>query len=88
MGCGETDGPEILDNLILLGVASVIGVLLPVFHINIRNTTNEQFQLACVEDIDKIGRDQLVEACDKSSELLLNPLLDPPFRDQTARWLA
>lgn len=87
-GLWRTDSPEVLDNFIGLRVASVIGMLLPVFHINIRNTANEQLELACVEDIDKIRRDQFVEACYKGRELLLDPLLDPPFSDQTAHWLA
>jgi E3 ubiquitin-protein ligase NEDD4 len=34
------DLPEVLDNLVLLLVAAVVGVLLPVFDINVGNTTN------------------------------------------------
>jgi hypothetical protein len=33
--------PEVLDDLIILGVATVIGVLLPVVDIDICDTANE-----------------------------------------------
>ena len=64
-------------------VASVIRVLLPVLDIYVGDATNEQFQLSLVKDIDKIWGNQLVEARDKSIELLFNTLLDPPFGDES-----
>lgn len=79
---GADDLPEILDNLILLLVATVVGVLLPVIDVDIGNTTDEQLQLALVEDIDKIGRNELVETGHESVELLLDSLDNLPLGNQ------
>lgn len=43
--------PEVLDDLVVLGVAAVIGVLLPVVDVDIRDTTDEQFEFTLVEDV-------------------------------------
>ena len=67
---------------VILGVPTVVGVLLPVVDINVCYTTDEEFQLTLIEDVDKIGRDELVETGDESIELLLNTLLDTPFCDE------
>ena len=66
----------------MLGVTAIIGMLFPVFNINIGDTANEELKLALIEDVDKIGRDELIETCYKSVELLLNSFLDPPFGDE------
>jgi hypothetical protein len=42
---------------------------------------DEQLQLALVEDVDEVCRDQLVEAGDECVELLFDALLDTPFGD-------
>ena len=76
--------PEVLDDLIVLGVAAVVGVLLPVVHVDICDTADQQLELALVEHIDQIRRDQLVEAGDEGGELLLDSLLDAPLCDQAA----
>jgi len=75
----ETDLPEILDDGILLVVTTIIGVLDPIININLADTTNEQLELSLIEDIDEIGRDELVEALNKSLELLVDTLLNAPF---------
>lgn len=71
--------PEELDNLIRLSISSVVGVLLPILNINFGNTADQQLQLSLVKDVDKLGRDQLVETCDEGLELLINTLLDSPL---------
>lgn len=58
-------------------------MLLPVVHIDVGNTANQQLQLSLVKHIDKIRRNQLVEAIDKSIELLLDTLLNAPFGDES-----
>jgi hypothetical protein len=57
-------------------------VLLPVIDINICDTANEQLKLALVEDVDQVGRDELVEALYESVELLVDTLLNAPFCDK------
>lgn len=79
---GADNLPEILDDLVLLLVAAVIGVLLPVFDVDVGDTTDEQLEFALVEDVDEIGWDELVEAGHKGVELLLDSLHDLPFRNQ------
>lgn len=79
---GADDLPEVLDDLVLLLVATVIGVLLPVIDVDIGNTTDEQLQLALVEDIDKIGWNELVETGHKGVELLLDSLDNLPLGNQ------
>ena len=74
--------PEVLYHRITFSVAAVIGVLLPVVDINICDTANEQLELALVEDVDQVGRDELVEALHKGIELLIDTLLDAPFCDK------
>ena len=77
-----TYGPEVLDDFVLLGVASIIRMLLPVLDVDVGDTADEQLELSLVEDIDEIGRDEFVEACDEGVELFFHPLLDAPFRDE------
>ena len=79
--------PELLDDLIILGVATVIGVLLPVLYVDISDTADEQLKLALIEDIDEVCGDQLVEAGDEGVELFRYALLDAPLCDQTVGWL-
>lgn len=74
------DLPEVLDHLVRLRVASVVGMLLPVLDIDIRNTAYEQFKFPFVENVDEVGGDKLVEASDEGVELFFHPFLDPPFR--------
>lgn len=74
--------PEVLHNGVILRVSAVVSVLLPVVDINVCYTTDEEFQLTLIEDIDEIGGDELVETSDERIELLLNTLLDTPFRDE------
>jgi len=57
-------------------------VLLPVIDINICDTANEQLKLALIEDVDQVGRDELVEALHESVELLVDTLLNAPFCDK------
>lgn len=80
--------PEVDDDEIALGVATIVGVLLPVFDINISNAANQQFQLSFVEDIDQICWNELMEASHKRIELLFDPLLDTPLCNQPVFVLA
>lgn len=76
--------PEVLHDRITLSVAAVVSVFLPVVDVNVCDTTNEQLELALVEDIDQIGRNELVEALHKGVELLVNTLLNAPLCDESA----
>ena len=76
--------PEVLNHGILLLVSTVVRVLDPVIHIDLRYTSYEQLELTLIEDVDKIRRDQLVEPSDKCVELLVNSFDDSPLRDQTS----
>jgi hypothetical protein len=44
--------PKVLDDLVVLGVPAVIGVLLPVVDVDIGDTSDEEFEFALVEHID------------------------------------
>jgi hypothetical protein len=74
--------PEVLDNLVVLGVATVIGVLLPVIDIDISNTTDEQFQLTFIKNVYEIRRNEFMETGDECLELLLDTFLNAPFSDE------
>jgi hypothetical protein len=82
LSCVVTYLPEVLYHRIAFGVTAVIGMLLPVVDIDICDTTNEQLKLALIEDVDKVGRDELVETLHKGIELLIDTLLDAPFCDE------
>ena len=82
-GCFVAYLPEVLYHGIAFGVAAVVGVLLPVVHIDICDTADEQLELALVEDIDQVGWDELVEALHKGIELLVNTLLNAPLGDKS-----
>lgn len=58
-------------------------MLLPVVNIDICDTTNEKLKLALIEDVDQVGRDELVEALHESVELLVDTLLNAPFCDKS-----
>ena len=83
--CVVTYLPEINNDLVVLSVTTVIGVLLPVIDINIGDTTNQQLEFSLVKDIDQVRGDQLVEAGKECVELLLNSLLNTPFGDEAKR---
>ena len=57
-------------------------MLLPVIDIDICDTANEQLKFALIEDVDQVGRDELVEALHESVELLVDTLLNAPFCDK------
>lgn len=57
-------------------------MLLPVVDIDICDTANEQLKLALIEDVDQVGRNELVEALHKGIELLIDTLLNAPFCDK------
>jgi hypothetical protein len=71
--------PEVLDDFIILRVSAVVGVLLPVFDINVGDTTDKKLQLALVKHVDQVSRDELMEAGDEVLELLFNTLLNTPL---------
>ena len=78
------DLPEVLDDLVLFLVSAIIGVFLPIIHIDIGDTTNQKFKFTLVENIDQISRNKFVEAGDESVELLLNTSLDLPLCKESA----
>lgn len=71
--------PEVLDHRVALGVAAVVCVLLPVVDIDVCYATNEELELTFVKDVDKIRRNELVEALHKGVELLVDTLLNTPL---------
>lgn len=77
------DFPEVLNNFVLFLVAAVVGMFLPVIDINISDTTNQEFELALIENVDKISWDQFVETGDEGIELLFDSLLDLPFGNES-----
>ena len=81
----STYGPEVPDDLVLLCIPPVVCVLLPVFDIDICNTSNKQFQFAFIENIDKVWWNKLVETSNESVELFFNSLLNSPFGDKSTK---
>ena len=75
--------PEVLDDLVILCVATVISVFLPVFDVNVCDTANKQLELTFVEDVYKICGDQLVETRDEGLELFFDTFLNAPFRNES-----
>ena len=80
---GADDLPEVLDHLVLLLVAAVVGVFLPVVDVDVRDTADQELEFALVEDVDEIGGNELVEAGDEGTELLFHALLDLPFCEES-----
>ena len=78
----ETCLPEVLDNLIRFGIASVVGMLLPVVNIDVSYTTYQQLKLGRIKNVDEILRDELMESGGKGIELILHAFLDAPFSDK------
>lgn len=74
--------PEVLDDFVVFGVAAVVGVLLPVFDVDVGDTADEEFEFTLVEDVDEVSGDELVETGDEGLELLLDTLLNPPLGDE------
>ena len=73
------DFPEVLHHFVAFLVTAVVGVLLPVINIDIGDTPNQEFELPLVEDIDQLGRNELVEAGYESIELFFDAGLDLPL---------
>jgi hypothetical protein len=74
--------PEVLDHLVALLVAAIVGMLLPVFHVDVGDTADEELEFALVKDVDELGGDELVEAGDEGVELLFDSGLDLPLGDE------
>jgi len=74
--------PEVLDDLVLFLISTIVGMLFPVINVNIGNTANQKLELAFVKDIHKIGWNQLVETRNESVKLLLYPFLNLPLRNK------
>lgn len=77
-----THFPEVLNDFVVLSVAAIVGMLLPIIDINIRDTTNQQLQFSFIENVDEIGWYQLIETREESLELLLDSFLNSPLRNQ------
>ena len=75
--------PEVLDDLILFLVSTIIGMLFPIINIDVCYTTNEEFKFSFIKNVNKVRRDQLIEACDESVELFFDPFLDLPLRHES-----
>jgi hypothetical protein len=76
--------PEVLYDRIALGVATVVSMLLPVVDIDVCYATDEQLELTLIEDVDEVGRDELVEALNKGVKLLIDTLLNAPLCNESA----
>lgn len=66
----------------LHGSTHVVRVLAPIVHVHVAHTADKQLELALVEDVDQLLRDELVEAAEEGLELLLDALDDAPVDDQ------
>lgn len=77
--------PKVLNHNITLGVATVVGVLLPVIDIDVSNTADQQLKLTLIKNVDKVSWNQLVEAGHEGIELLLDSLLNTPLGDEPSR---
>jgi hypothetical protein len=84
---GTNTLPEVLDDLIVLCVTTIVGVLLPVVDINVSDTTDKELKLALIEYVHKIWRDEFVKSGYKGVKLFVNALLDAPFGYETTRVL-
>lgn len=60
-------------------------MLLPVFNIDIGNTSNQQLQFPLIENVYQVSWYQVVETVDKGFELLLHSLLNTPASDKAVR---
>lgn len=79
------DLPEVLNHLVAFLVATVVGVLLPIVDIDIRDAADQKLKLALIENIHQVCGNELVKACDEGIELLLDALGDLPFCDEPMR---
>lgn len=75
--------PEVLDNFVILRVTAVVGVLLPVIHVDVCYTTDKQLEFTLIEDVDEISGDQLVETSNEGLELFFDTFLNTPFRNES-----
>jgi hypothetical protein len=75
--------PEMLNDLVILGVTTIISMLLPVFDIDIGDTTDQEFQFALVENVNKILWNELMETLNEVLELFFDSLLNTPFCNQS-----
>lgn len=73
------------NNVARNSLSSVIRVLHPVIDINFRHSTDQQFQLALVKDVDEFLRNKLVEAGHEGLELLGDTSFDSVGGHETAR---
>jgi hypothetical protein len=76
------DLPEVLNDFVLLLVAAVVGMFLPVVNIDIGNAADQKLKFTFVKYVDKIRRNEFVEACNKGIELFFDPLDNLPFSDE------
>jgi hypothetical protein len=44
--------PEVDNDLVVLGVSAVVGVLLPVIDVDIGDTSNQELEFSFVENVD------------------------------------
>ena len=58
-------------------------VLLPVLDVDVADTTHQQLQLALVEDLDEVPRNDFAETFEESVHLLRNPRHESPTDDKT-----
>ena len=57
-------------------------MFLPVVDVDVGDTADQELEFALVEDVDKVGGNQFVEACDEGVELLFYALFDLPFGEE------
>lgn len=50
----------------------ILGVVLPIVHVNVWQTGDEEFELLFVEDGDELGRNDVVETWESSASLFVS----------------
>lgn len=63
-------------------VVVILGVVLPIVHIDLRHTRDEEFEFLFGKDRDEVGRDNVIEAGQEGIELLLNGCEELVFRHE------
>lgn len=55
-------------------------MFLPIIDVDIGNTTDKEFKLSLIKNINKVSGDKFMEPSEKRIKLLLDSLLDLPLR--------
>lgn len=77
--------PEPLDDLFIRSVLAVLGVGLPVLHIDLGDSSNEELKLAGVKDFNQVLGNDLKESLSEGLQLLLDSLDNTEFGNQSVQ---